>query len=55
MTLAEAPPGDGAFSATLLGTSSRFVFVYESMAGLTWVIPHENLAWIRVVVPEPAP
>jgi len=55
LTLAEAGPGGGAFSASLLGTSSRFVFVYESAAGLTWVIPHENLAWIRVAAPESAP
>lgn len=55
LTLAEAPPGDGPFTATLLGTSSRFVFVYETQAELAWVVPHENLAWIRVAAPEPAP
>ncbi|MGB5622522.1 MAG: hypothetical protein WBN65_08515 [Gammaproteobacteria bacterium] len=54
LTLAEAGPGDGAFSASLLGTSSRFLFIYETEAGLTWVIPHENLAWLRVAAPEPA-
>lgn len=55
LTLAEASPGDGPFTATLLGTSSRFVFVYETEAELAWVVPHENLAWIRLAAPEPDP
>ena len=31
----------------LLGTSSRFVFLYESSSRNTLVAPFENLAWIR--------
>jgi hypothetical protein len=55
VTLSERSPADAAFSATLLGTSSRFVFLFEARAGLTWVVPHENLSWIRVAMPEPVP
>lgn len=44
----DAAPATEAFSAALLGTSSRFVFFYEDEADLVWVVPNENIAWIRL-------
>ncbi len=59
LALMQEHPGlgltDGHLFVLLLGTSSRFVPICETRAGLTWVSPHENLAWTRVAVPEPTP
>lgn len=53
--LIDAAPAREAFSTLLLGTSSRFVFLYDSDADLTWIVPNENLAWIRVATPAVPP
>ena len=44
----DSAPATEAFSAALVGTSSRFVFFYEDDADLVWVVPNENIAWIRL-------
>lgn len=49
--LVDTGTSPNALPATLLGTSSRFIFLFDSERHLTSIVPNENIAWIRVDAP----
>lgn len=51
LMLATGAPPSGTGPASLLGTSSRFVFLYDAAKQVTTIVPHENIAWIQVAAP----
>ena len=53
--LVESAPTPGPSDALLLGTSSRFVFLFDPERDVTSIVPNENIAWIRVETPVEAP
>jgi len=44
----DTAPSGGPIAKLLLGTSSRFVFLFDTKNGITSIVPIENIAWIRV-------
>jgi hypothetical protein len=53
--LVEKNPVTAPAPALLLGTSARSVFLFDARTKVTSIVPHENIAWIRVAAPAGTP